>query len=603
MGDNSNLVIKDRAVDQLKLRGPDSTKSLRSGDTSIVFTRLAIIDMTSDVQPIEYDAGKYLVCNGEIYNYQELQENLLEQTTKIKLSSDIAVMAEVIKAQGLDVFLKEAIGMFSFTIVDVRKKRICAVRDYVGEKPIYYALSKNNIIVASSLKAVAIQLGEVTLDSYELNHWLNFGVNTQGRTIYREIHEIPAGSRLDWDGNRVTLNRYWNWPETKPTHPNFYVEFENQLNRGVKLISQADSEVSIAVSNGLDSRLLIDLFTKGFKSNNSLQLINVTMDEQTFSEEFELPLTASSDTCEHSLWKIELESKVIASEIPAFLEKLDTPCMDPAIIVTNLIARTVSGKRRVIVTGDGGDELFQGYEIYRLVPILILLLPLMKILLRGSLLDFLIMKLSAKRDESYMTIYQKILRLLTSLKFEKRNFFVNAVSPNFLWSYLSKKNIIKSNYSIKESTDFNKFMRDTYLPQLLLHKADGGSMIEGVEFRSFFLMRNLIELASEAPRKIKRRNLYFNLTGDAYFLMRRKKHGLGVPMTKIMKHTKEPDSIVNYAGIDETLIKNVYQHRDWNPGFANAQWALLTLGYHLRAIVNLGVAIKSTDIHPSEAIN
>ena len=586
--------ISDCALEPLYLRGPDSLIQTENEFSHAVFARLAIIQPGLDRQPYEFDRGKFLVCNGEIYNYRELAEQYLNFLDSANAASDIVVLGEFVKKYGLDEFLSKSIGMFAFVIIDELNSTVVAARDFIGEKPLYYSSSETGIILSSSLKSVAIQLQKVTVDNFELKNWLHYGIVTPGKTIYKEIQELAPGFKLTWSAGKLKIDRYWRWPHSQRrglTSSLVEHNLKHEMSKGFDMITRSDVGFVISASTGLDSRLILNLAKERADWAN-LVLVNVVMASESFSEELDEDDPFFGIERKPKILKIKLDPEIISEALPEFLMKLDSPCSDPAIIVVNFIAKSVKNKFKVVITGDGGDELFRGYEVFKYFRCLMALLPIFRVLFIKPVRRKLIKLLMQQDDHAYMSFKQRALRLLVSLDKDKTKFITNAISPNFLWNSLSKDKIKPITTPIDHEDKLEDYMREINLPQLFLQKSDRGSMCEGVEFRSFFLLKNIIESSAGLSKNAKRHSLYHRLTQDSYFKDKRAKHGLGVPMTLVMEKTGKPDEILAQFGIQIEVIDKVYKNRMLNPGYANLAWSLLSLGAHLRFLEKSGVKFE-----------
>jgi asparagine synthase (glutamine-hydrolysing) len=586
--------VSDCALESLYLRGPDSSTQTESEFFHALFARLAIIQPGLDRQPYEFDRGKVLVCNGEIYNYRELAEQYLNFLDSANAASDIVVLGEFVKKYGLDEFLSKSIGMFALVIIDELNSTILAARDHIGEKPLYYSSSKTGIILSSSLKTVAIQLEEVTIDNLELKNWMHYGIVTPGKTLYKEINELAPGFKLTWSAGKLKLDRYWRWPHSqKRGQSTTLVErnLKDEMSKGFDMITRSDVGFVISASTGLDSRMILNL-AKERTSWVNVNLVNVVMASESFSEELDEDDPFFGIQRKPKILKINLDPAIVSKALPELLKKLDTPCSDPAIIVVNFIAKSVKNKFKVVITGDGGDELFRGYEVFKYFRYLMALLPILSVLFIKPVRRKLIKFIMNQEDHAYMSLKQRVLRLLISLDKDKTKFTTNAISPNFLWTFLSKDEPKPITSPIDNEEKLEEYMRGINLPQLFLQKSDRGSMCEGVEFRSFFLLKNIIESSAGLSKNVKRHSLYHRFTQDSYFKEKRAKHGLGVPMTLVMEKTGKPDEILEKVGIQVETIEEVYKNRMLNPGYANLAWSLLSLGTHLSFLAESGVNLK-----------
>ena len=366
----------NRMVQSLRHRGPDDEGSWVDGDAGIAlgFRRLSIQDLSpSGHQPMLSSCGRYvLISNGEIYNFQTLRRELEGRGCALRGHCDTEVMLETISQRGLSAALDAFEGMFAFALWDRQERELHLCRDRIGEKPLYFGWSGGVFLFGSELKALTQHPRfEACVDRSVLALYLRYGYVPAPYSIYRAIYKVMPGSVMTLaagKGRSEPVARvYWSCKETAERglaepfrgSPEDAIErLEELLQASVKLRMQADVPVGAFLSGGYDSSTLVSLmrratggpiktFTLGFEEN----------DEVPYAREIARHL----DT-EHTDARISAADAL--SLIPQIPRIYDEPFSDSSQIPTFLISKLARNSVSVILTGDGGDELFCGYERY-----------------------------------------------------------------------------------------------------------------------------------------------------------------------------------------------------------------------------------------------
>ena len=360
--------ILERMMTALIHRGPDQGKSRISGKAAFGFRRLSIIDLEGSMQPMTNEDGSLvLVYNGEIYNYQELRQELLAAGHHFSTKGDSEVLLHGYEEWG-EKLPERLRGMFAFAIWNEEKGKLFAARDPFGIKPCYYTMAGGNFIFASEIKGLlAHPACKKSLNQEALEQYLSFQYSALEETFFEAILQLRPGCCLkyDEDGDGPKLRQYF-VPKLHPEYAKtggrksekeWIDELDQALTDSVKVHMAADVEVGTFLSGGVDSSLIAaeftgkKAFTVGFGDTRSLY------NEMPLAREL-----AESLQLSHS-------GKLISAEefweaVPRVLYYMDEPSGDPSAVALYFLAGEAAGQVKVVVSGEGADELFGGYRIY-----------------------------------------------------------------------------------------------------------------------------------------------------------------------------------------------------------------------------------------------
>lgn len=596
-GDYAEKPFSDQTKREIRHRGPDGDREIRQDSFQSFFARLAVVGLEANLQPIESSNGSLLFCNGEIYNFESLIEKF--ELSHFKFSnpesfSDVDVLAELIDVRGIEV-LSEVVGMLAVVHVDSATGTITAARDALGEKPLFYHDDGRNLVFSSSISALAIHLGEVTINKNNAALWFQYGQYPVGLTLFDEIKEVKPGQIVKWSYGIKTEHVYWAWPSN---HEDVFnsERFRESISETAYLISRSDIGLGVALSSGLDSQLVGRLMVS-IKPDTRfffLRFENSDFDESGGSLLQEFQLTNPGKVQEIFVDRVAMKAAI--SEI---IQIIDSPCADPSTLAMYCISREVRASTRVILTGDGGDELFRGYAVYSYFKVINRLLPVAYFMKRISfisklierLLDYLLQSI----DNRYLSLKQKLIRFLAGLYAPRDFFWATVVSPNFLAPYLTARSTENSVFKINNLSDLDIFFQQQNLPQLFLQKADRASMASGVEVRPFFTTRNLVELVSKSTAAGNSRALIYKpFFPQDLHLKRVKKRGLGVPLQEFLEHVELPEFHLEFLEIRVEDFEDLFDKRLSNPAFANLFWSLYVLNQHIAKLKHSGVVVLNS---------
>ena len=354
-------------------RGPDSDGSVIDGPCGLAMRRLSIIDLAGGDQPIANEDGRIQVIqNGEIYNYRELMDELRGRGHTFSTHSDTEVMVHLYEEEG-PAFVDRLRGMFALALWDSRDGRLVLSRDRFGIKPLYYRVAGGQLSFASELKALLRQPGfSREIDPQALEAYLAFNSIPAPLTIFTEAHKLPAGHTLVAERGEVTLSRYAR-PEPVPAErvrtesdDVLAEEIRERLRDSVRAHLVSDVPVGVLLSGGIDSSALTALAAA--ESGYRVSTFSIGFEESSFDELGQARVVAERYGTDHH----ELILRPDAVDLlPRLVEAFDEPFGDSSALPTYLVSGLAADTVKVVLSGEGGDELFGGYYTYvadRLAP-------------------------------------------------------------------------------------------------------------------------------------------------------------------------------------------------------------------------------------------
>ncbi len=352
----------------LRHRGPDSDGMKLLGQAGLAARRLSIIDLAGGDQPMaNEDDTVWVVQNGEIYNYPELRREVLARGHQLRTNCDTEVHLHLYEDFGPR-YVERLRGMFAVALWDTRERRLVAARDAFGIKPLYYAVADGELSFASELKALLGQPGfsrELDLDALEA--FLEGGCVPAPLTIFRSARKLPQGHLLLWrDGDPApTIERF-----ARPApvgrgdvrtdgDETLAEELRERLRDSVRAHLLADVPVGILLSGGVDSSAITALAAE--QSGDALHTFSIGFEEQRYSELDKARIVAERYGTQHHELVVRAD---IVDLFPRVVEAFDEPFADDAAIPTFLLSELAARDVKVALSGDGGDELFGGYDVY-----------------------------------------------------------------------------------------------------------------------------------------------------------------------------------------------------------------------------------------------
>lgn len=598
IGQVSNSLIDidliNKANSHIICRGPDQTKKLNNQKNSNiifdnkfnvyqVFNRLAILDLSETAsQPmISEEFETSILFNGEIYNHKELRTYLEDLGISFKSDhSDTEVALLGLSKFGTN-FIEKLKGQFSIVFFNYKNNQIYLIRDRLGQKPLFYSLQDNRLLFSSNLKALININGRYKIKESSLNEYLSLGVVTSPNTLFEEIYKVRPAEVIVLDINKKisikSKNLYWELKQYRNNSDFDAKKFNKILNDSLKKRLDADVPVASLLSGGIDSTLLLKL-TFEHESNpntySSIQSNKKYNEEKWINEVLDVYKTTHVSN--------KIEYKIEREEIINSIDIFDEPYADPSTFPSYLIYKSISKEFKVAITGDGGDELSNGY----------------------NRVNYLLKK---KTFHKYLKFLYKIYpKYLGSGNFFLRN---DNNIKNAYNSYFHDLNFLKV-LKIKNYQPKNLFLGETkniykdiflseylfYLNECMHLKVDRTSMASSVEARSPYVDSDLVEymyslnqnhLDINNSKKIFKDILSSDFSDEFY---NRKKMGFVFNLEdwvfknfkKILKELEDGE-ISNFVDITKIKYLNLWKSRINGLRI----WKLYFLNHYLKSIKSL----------------
>jgi len=346
-------------------RGPDDEGIYTDGPFGMGMRRLSIIDLSSGQQPIFNENGRVaIVCNGEIYNFPELRQDLEARGHRFSTNSDVEVAVHLYEEEGVEGLVSRLNGMYGLAIWDADRRRLVLVRDRLGIKPLYYWLDHRRLAFASELKCLMEDPDlPRDFDPVGLNNYLSLNYIPAPHSIYRAVRKLPPAHWLTWEDGEVRTERYWtlDYRGAGEVHPEeWYAErLLELLKAAVKRHLISDVPLGVLCSGGIDSSSMVAIVSKWF--NQRVKTFSIGFEEDTFNELKYARIVADQFDTDHHEETVRPDAVGL---LPRLAWHLDEPFADHSAIPTYYVSRLARRDVTVVLSGDGGDELFAGYETY-----------------------------------------------------------------------------------------------------------------------------------------------------------------------------------------------------------------------------------------------
>jgi asparagine synthase (glutamine-hydrolysing) len=567
-------------------RGPDGSGTWISPERPVFLghRRLSILDIEGGAQPMWDAAGDIgVVFNGEIYNHRELRRTLEAAGHRFRSShSDTEVLVHGWRewGEGLPILLN---GMFAFAIYDRARRRLFMARDRFGEKPLFVYRQPGRIAFASELSALLRHSGiAAEIDPRALQKFFAWGFVPSPHALYRHCRQVPAGSSLLYalDDDSLSESRYWKFrldPDRSLTDkdvPRLAEELRALFAQSVERRLMSDVPLGLFLSGGIDSGAVLAATTRVLPAGQ-VHAFTIGFTEPSFDESQHAQRLAAHFGVRHHLEMLELED---ARELlPEVLGRLDQPLGDPSILPTYLLSRFTRRHVTVALSGDGGDELFAGYDTFdALTPAKIYASLMPRGLHRGlrRLVDLL--PISTRN----MSVDFKLRRALTGLSWPQAYWnpvWLSPADPQTIWEIFDEPLSADDLYA--EALDLwaegrgdlldrtLEFYTNFYLTDDILTKVDRAAMMVSLESRAVFLDNDLVEFCRRLPGRFKlhkgRRKWLLKKALEPWLpaqTLERRKKGFGIPLTKWLRHW--PVRAVN-GSLNGTRLKPQALNERW----------------------------------------
>ena len=526
---------------RLAHRGPDDSGVWWDESRRVGFAhrRLSIIDLSSaGHQPMHSASGRFtLVFNGEIYNAEELRQELDSHTCITwRGKSDTEVMLAAFEKWGVIDATQKFNGMFAFALFDLQTETIHLARDPIGKKPLYYGSIGRSFVFASELKALhALSDGPMDIDRGALSEFLRLGYVPGSQCIHPNLRKLQAGSVASMTlacaavGGEATVKKYWNACESsKSSAASSFVgddeslvsQMQTQLDRAVSRRMISDVPLGAFLSGGVDSALVTAFMSRA--SHSPIKTFTIGFSDDAYDESDRASATAKALGTDHTV--VKLMQKDAMGVVPRLAEIYDEPFADSSQIPTVLLCAMARSQVTVALSGDGADELLGGYDRYVTTPMLLTFFRRCPQALRGVIAKSLSMALSTgKPVDALQAILPKSFRWTRlSDKLERLVSVLAIQSSSEHYRILASiggnvDRLIIGSSDVPQTTEDETWPADTesivermmrldfasYLVDDILVKVDRASMSVGLEVRSPFLDREFVEWAWHLPMRAK----------------------------------------------------------------------------------------------------
>jgi asparagine synthase (glutamine-hydrolysing) len=598
-------------------RGPDGEGTWVHPDHAVAFAhrRLAIIDLVTGEQPMTDGAENWITYNGEIYNYLELRQLL--GIDRFRTSSDTEVILRAYRAWG-EGCLERLRGMFAFAVWDEERRTLFCARDRFGIKPFYYAQVGDVLLFASEAKALLPFLPAIETDLEGFKDYLSFQFCLAGKTLFKGIRELPPGHFLRVKDGVIEERRYWEVyyePDFSQTFQQFEARIEELVSESVHLHLRADVPVGAYLSGGLDSSI-IAMLAAG-EQDSGMMGFNGRFGREGFDESAYAADAAAAAGFE--LTGVEIGERDFLDSIESLIYHLDYPVAGPGSFPQYVVSELAAGHRKVVLGGQGGDEIFGGYVRY--------LIAYFEQCIKGAI-D------GTMHSGNFVVTYESIIPNLGALReykplltefwsqglfddLDARYFRLVNRAPDLAdeinWELLGSYSPFETFRSIFHGENVGKeayfdsmthFDFKTLLPALL-HVEDRVSMAHGLESRVPFVDHPVVELAATMPADVKFKDGHLKHVLNAAFgprlpdsiRSRRDKMGFPVPLNGWVRESGPVrefvfDVLSSQNARSRSLVdsRRALDGLDSQSTYGRKLWGLLCLelwhrAYHDRAAV------------------
>jgi asparagine synthase (glutamine-hydrolysing) len=500
-------LLLDAQLKSIEHRGPDDIGSYLNQGISLGMCRLAIVEIASGKQPASDATEKInIVWNGEIYNYRELRSELEQRGVHCRDSSESEVVINLYLEFGLD-FINKLNGMFAIAIHDARDNSLHLIRDRMGKKPLWIShLSDGTMFFASEVRALMLARPDRTLRTDMVAEVMQYGYINSPNSAFNEISQVSPASVLTWREGKTYTKKYW-----KPDFDTkVQIPYEEALEVTKKLIEESVERRLISerplgsfLSGGYDSTIVTAYMAKLMKEK--VQTYSIGFHSAQFNEAHHAKQVANYLGTNHHEEILSPDPALVVEKIS---HVLDQPFADSSIVPTYLLAKFARENLIVALGGDGGDEIFGGYDRYLATPVMQRLNPVLGLARSGlkfagqqsigntRKINRVGSQLSPK--ESLAARYSSILSLT------QPNELTTMLNPSFQSTVAEDSR--EEQFNSGKYTSFDRMIRsdlDAYLPGDLLVKVDIATMANSLELRSPMLDVNVVEWGLSLPRKYK----------------------------------------------------------------------------------------------------
>ncbi|MDN5205660.1 asparagine synthase (glutamine-hydrolyzing) [Fulvivirgaceae bacterium BMA10] len=590
----------------LNERGPDNKQFWKDKHVGLAHTRLSIIDLSSEAnQPFSIDNSSVISFNGEIYNFRELRNELIKHGHKFRTDSDTEVLLHGYSKWGINGLLERIDGMFAFALYDIQKGKVFLVRDFFGKKPLYYYSTTSGVKFSSDIRSIwSLEKNTLTLNYESIDYYLLELTVPQPQTIWEDIFQVEPGAYLTIDLVKETVKptKYWSLEVTQDklslSRSELLEQTENMIVKAILKRTVSDVPIGCFLSGGIDSGLVVSLLAQN--TTQKIKTFSIGLSDEYLNELPEARIVAGRYDTDH--YEIILEPQVLEI-LPELVSYYGEPFADSSMVPTYYVTKALNQNVKVALSGDGGDELFGGYNDYNIAfkterfyqthtssLARNLKVAWSKVHSRftqsenlGSCVEYASWEGSRRLNRQISFQYDSIDQVYG------KNFMVTAKGYakrrlNEIWSNASNQSIVDTLLLASLQT---RLLND------YLVKVDRASMKNSLEVRSPFLDKDLAKFAFSLPHQMK-----FQHGTNKYILkhlatkhvdeniLKRPKRGFGIPIHQWFKGDRlslvsdmifssplKNQDILNFSYI-ENILK---EHRESKWDHSSRIWSVLCL--------------------------
>ncbi|MEK7761131.1 MAG: asparagine synthase (glutamine-hydrolyzing) [Nitrospirota bacterium] len=571
-GERVDRTLLNTMIGQLHHRGPDATGFYIDGPVGFAHARLSIIDLSGGHQPMHNeDQTVWITFNGEIFNYIELRNDLIQKGHRFRTQSDTEVIIHLYEEKGEDC-VQYLNGQWAFAIWDKKRDKLFMSRDRLGVRPLFYSLTTGMLLFGSEIKALLAYPGLTReIDLQALDQLFTFWVTLPPRTIFKGISELPPGHSLVSERGQVTIRSYWNI-DYNSSHDSMSEQeaaatLLELLTDATKIRLRSDVPVGAYLSGGLDSTVITALIKK--VSVSRLKTFSISFEDKEFDESwFQQEASGFLQTDHH---EVRCSAQDIGRVFPDVIWHTEKPILRTAPAPLFLLSKLVREQGyKVVLTGEGSDEMLGGYDIFKeakirkfwgafpeskIRPLLLKRLYPYLENIQAQSPAYLKAFFHVRREDQLSPFFSHLPRWELTSKLKM--FFSEDVKSELKGSdvYNDLRERLPSNYSKWDGFSQAQFLETMYLlpGYILSSQGDRMAMAHSVEGRFPFLDHRVVEFASSIPPALKMKVL-----NEKYIL----KQAVGdlVPVS-IKKRPKQPyraPEIKSFIGEDTNVVRHEY---------------------------------------------
>ena len=574
-------LLLEAQLKSIEHRGPDDSGTYLDNGVGLGMCRLAIVEIAAGKQPATDAAEQiHIVWNGEIYNYRELRAELEGRGIHCRDSSESEVVINLYLEFGLD-FINKLNGMFAIAIHDSRDNSLHLIRDRMGKKPLWISqLNDGTLLFASEVRALMLARPDRTLRTEMIAEVMQYGYINSPNSAFNEIHQVPPASVTSWSDGKTTTATYW----TADFDSKIDISYEDALEVTKELIEAAVSRRLISerplgsfLSGGYDSTVVTAYMAKLMKEK--VQTYSIGFHSEAFNEAHHARQVANYLGTNHHEEILSPDPALVIEEISYIL---DQPFADSSIVPTYLLAKFARENLIVALGGDGGDEVFGGYDRYLAAPVLQKLNPFLGLARTG-------LKFAGKHSFGNNRKINRVGSQLSpkSSLASRYSSILSLTQPHELISLLNPsvysdraEVAFVNQFGLGDLTSFDRMVSSdfaAYLPGDLLVKVDIATMANSLELRSPMLDVNVVEWGVSLPRKYKikvfeTKHILKDVARSLVpaELIDRPKMGFGIPRAEWLR-----------TGLKEMLVETLTDSTATQRGWFNSTEVRKVIDFHM----------------------